>query len=121
MQVAYACAAYKIDAIDTPFTDTNDMDALKEDCKFVCNLGMNAKAAIHPNQIPTINSVFVPSDKLINWALRVEEAARRAAEKGLGVFSLDGKMVDKPVIMRAEKILEKARKYHLTDEEGGSL
>ncbi len=121
MQIAYACAARKIDAIDTPFTDTNDMDALKEDCKFVCNLGMNAKAAIHPNQIPTINSVFVPSDKLINWALRVEEAARRAAEKGLGVFSLDGKMVDKPVIMRAEKILEKARKYHLTDEEGGSL
>ena len=113
MRLAYACAAYKIDAIDTPFTDTNDNDALTEDCLFVNNLGFNAKAAIHPNQVPVINSVFVPAQKSIEWALRVEEAARQASLKGLGVFSLDGKMVDKPVIQRAENIIKKARKYNL--------
>lgn len=113
MRIAYACAAYKIDAIDTPFTDTNDEQGLTEDCLFVANLGMNAKAAIHPNQVPVINSVFVPTQKSIEWALRVEAAAKQASEKGLGVFSLDGKMVDKPVIARATKIIAKARKYNL--------
>ena len=113
MRLAYACAAYKIDAIDTPFTDTNDNQGLKDDCRFVNNLGFNAKAAIHPNQVPVINEVFVPERKSIEWALRVEEAARQASLKGLGVFGLDGKMVDKPVIMRAQNILEKARKYKL--------
>lgn len=113
MRLAYACGAYKIDAIDTPFTDVNDSSGLESDCRFVANLGFNAKAAIHPNQIPTINEVFVPAQKNIIWALRVQEAARQAYEKGLGVFSLDGKMVDKPVITRAEKIIEKAKKYKL--------
>lgn len=113
MRLAYACAAQKIDAIDTPFTDTNDNEGLTEDCKFVANLGMNAKAAIHPNQVPVINEVFVPTRKSIEWALRVEEAANINAEKGLGVFSLDGKMVDKPVIQRAQKIIAKARKFNL--------
>lgn len=113
MRLAYACAAYKIDAIDTPFTDTNDNEGLKSDCLFAGNLGMNAKAAIHPNQVPVINEVFVPAQKSIEWALRVEEAARQASQKGLGVFSLDGKMVDKPVIQRAENIIKKARKYNL--------
>lgn len=113
MRIACACAAYSIDSIDTPFTDTNDMEGLAEDCRLVNNLGFCAKAAIHPNQIPVINDVFVPTQKSITWALRVEEAAKQAALKGLGVFSLDGKMVDKPVIQRAEKILLKARKYNL--------
>lgn len=113
MRLAYACAAYKIDAIDTPFTGTNDDEGLAEDCRFAENLGFNAKAAIHPNQVPVINGIFVPAQKSIEWALRVEEAARQASLKGLGVFSLDGKMVDKPVILRAENILKKARKYKL--------
>lgn len=113
MRLAYACAAYKIDAIDTPFTDTNDNDALQEECRFVSNLGFNAKAAIHPNQVPVINGVFVPDKKSVEWALRVEEAARQADAKGIGVFSLDGKMVDKPVVLRAQNILKKARKYKL--------
>ena len=113
MRLAYACAAYKIDAIDTPFTDTADGEGLEKDCRYAGNLGFKSKAAIHPNQVPVINSVFVPSQKSIEWALRVEEAARTASRKGLGVFSLDGKMVDKPVISRAAKIIEKARAYGL--------
>lgn len=113
MRIAYACGAYKIDAIDTPFTDVNDNEGLKTDCDFVANLGFNAKSAIHPNQIPIINKVFVPSEKSIKWALRVREASIKAQKNGLGVFSLDGKMVDKPVILRAEKIISKAEKYKL--------
>ncbi len=113
MKLAMACCAYKIDSIDTPFTDTNDEQGLVEDCKKVMALGFTSKSAIHPNQIGVINSTFVPTKEKIEWALRVEQANKAALEKGLGVFSLDGKMVDKPVIERAKKILIKAKRYNL--------
>lgn len=112
-RVAYACKAYQIDAIDTPFTDVNDKDYLRKDCLHALSLGLNAKAAIHPNQIDTINEVFCPSDKMIIWAKRVLEATENAFKKGLGAFSLDGKMVDKPIIDRAKKIIQKAEKFNV--------
>ena len=112
-RVAIACKAYKIDAIDTPFTDVNDIEGLSNDCIICKELGMNAKAAIHPNQIDTINDAFLPSTKLIVWAKRVMLATKEANEKGIGAFSLDGKMVDKPVIERAMKILQKAERFNV--------
>lgn len=110
-RVAMACKAYQIDAIDTPFTIVSDMEGLREDSLNALTLAMNAKSAIHPNQIDIINEVFMPSEKLIAWAKKVKKATDEALEKGIGVFSLDGKMVDKPVIERALKILEKAYKF----------
>ncbi len=110
-RVAMACKAYQIDAIDTPFTDVNDMEGLKKDAENAQTLAMNAKSAIHPNQIDTINEVFLPAPKLIIWAKRVKAASDDALARGIGVFSLDGKMVDKPVIERALKILAKASKF----------
>ena len=110
-RVAMACKAYKIDAIDTPFTDVTDNSGLKEDALHAMQLGMNCKAAIHPNQLDTINEVFMPSTTQIIWASRVMKANEEANAKGLGVFSLDGKMVDKPVLDRARKILAKAKKF----------
>ena len=111
-RVAMACKAYQIDAIDTPFTDVNDNEGLKKDCLNCKSLGMNAKAAIHPNQIDTINESFLPTQKLIIWAKRVMVATEEANKKGIGAFSLDGKMIDKPVIERAMKILKKAQRFN---------
>lgn len=111
-RVAMACKAYQIDAIDTPFTDVNDPNGLRIDALNAQTLAMNAKSAIHPNQIDTINEVFLPAPKLINWAKRVKLASDEALARGIGVFSLDGKMVDKPVIERALKILSKAEKFN---------
>lgn len=110
-RVAMACKAYKIDAIDTPFTDVTDNPGLRLDAQHAMQLGMNCKAAIHPNQLDTINEVFMPSQSQIVWASRVMKANEEANAKGLGVFSLDGKMVDKPVLDRARKILAKAKKF----------
>ncbi len=112
-KVAIACKAYKIDAIDTPFTDVNDKEGLLKDCLNCKQLAMNAKAAIHPNQIDTINDAFLPSEKLITWAKRVMIATEEANKKGIGAFSLDGKMVDKPVIERATKILKKVERFNV--------
>jgi len=103
----------KIDAIDTPFTDTKDEQGLSKDCETAKMFGMNAKTAIHPNQVSIINDVFSPSEKNIAWAKRVIEAKKKAEASGLAVFSLDGKMIDKPIIDRAINILKKAEKFQL--------
>ena len=113
MVVITAAKAKKIDAIDTPFPNVFDNDKLKKDCEFVKRMGMNAKACIHPNQIEVVNEVFSPTQAEINWATKVLMAKEEAEKKNQGVFSLDGKMVDKPVILRAEKIILKAKKYKI--------
>ena len=112
-KIAVACCAAKIDAIDTPFTDTKDNEGLEKDCLKAIKLGMKAKSCIHPNQIETVNEKFAPDKKTIEWAYRILEAKVQADQKGLGAFSVDGKMVDKPIIERAQKILKKAEKYKL--------
>lgn len=112
-KIAVACCAAKIDAIDTPFTDTKDNEGLEKDCLKAIKLGMKAKSCIHPNQIETVNEKFAPDKKTIEWAHRILEAKVQADQKGLGAFSVDGKMVDKPIIERAQKILKKAEKYKL--------
>jgi citrate lyase subunit beta/citryl-CoA lyase len=103
------CKAMKIDVIDTPFTDTNDYEGLAADTEKVKGLGFNGKLAINPRQIDTIHEVYSPSEADINHAQRVMFAQDEAAKEGLGVFSLDGKMVDLPVINRAKHTLDVAR------------
>ena len=112
-RIALACMANHIDPIDTPFTDTKDDSGLRSDCLNAISLGMKAKSAIHPNQIEAINELFAPTKKQIEWATRILEARVDANKRGLGAFSVDGKMVDKPVIERAEKIIKKAKQYKL--------
>jgi citrate lyase subunit beta/citryl-CoA lyase len=110
-RVIYACVSNNIISIDTPNTSVNDDEALKTDCLNAKNLGMKAKSAIHPNQLDIINEIFSPSRNEIEWAQKIVEAVE--VNKGKGAFSLDGKMVDKPIILKAKKIIEKAKKFKL--------
>jgi citrate lyase subunit beta/citryl-CoA lyase len=71
---------------------------------------MTGKAAINPRQIDTIHSVFAPSETEIKHAIRILDAMEEAKKEGKGVFSLDGKMVDAPIINRAFNTLELARR-----------
>jgi len=111
--VILAAKAQKIDAIDTPYTSTLDTEGLLSDAKYAKSLGMNAKACIHPNQIDTINLTFSPSMHDIMYAEKVLLAASEAKSKNLGAFSVDGKMIDKPIIERAEQTLKKAKAWKL--------
>lgn len=108
-KVATACRACKIVSIDTPFSDVNDMEGLREDVFLAKSIGMTGKAAINPRQVDIIHDVFAPSELEIMDAHRVIKAAEEAETKGLGVFSLDGKMVDAPIIARAKDVLAKAK------------
>ena len=107
-RVAIACKAMKVDSIDTPFTDTNDFEGLEKDTKKAKSLGLTGKAAINPRQIDTIHDVYAPSVEEIKYAKRVLEAMEEAESEGKGVFSLDGKMIDAPVINRAKNTVELA-------------
>lgn len=111
--VATVAHAAKIDAIDTPFTDVNDDLGLKEDIITAKQLAMTSKSAIHPRQVPTINKLFLPTLDEINYALRVIEESKKSSK---GAFSIDGKMIDKPVIERAQKVLDVANKYGLVSD-----
>ncbi|WP_297595948.1 aldolase/citrate lyase family protein [uncultured Cetobacterium sp.] len=110
-----ACKALKIDVIDTPFTDTNDYEGLEADSRKAKMLGFSGKLAINPRQIDTIHAVYSPTKAEINHALRVMAAKEEAEKEGLGVFSLDGKMVDLPIINRAIQTLEIAEMIGLLD------
>lgn len=108
-RVATACRASRIDAVDTPFTDTNDYEGLRKDTSKAKSIGMTGKAAINPRQIDTIHSVFAPAEDEIKHAKRVLDAMEEAKKEGKGVFSLDGKMVDAPVLNRARNTVELAK------------
>lgn len=107
--VIYAAKAYGKDAIDTPYTDVSNAEGLHYDALHAKKLGMNGKACIHPIQIDYINQCFSPSLKEIDYAKRILEAEKEATAQGKGAFTVDGKMIDKPIIMRAKKLLEKVK------------
>ncbi len=110
-KVIYACTANNIIAIDTPNTSIDNEELLKQDCLNARNLGMKAKSAIHPNQLEIINDIFSPFKDEIVWAMKVIKEKEKNLSKG--AFSVDGKMIDKPLLMKAEKIINKAKLYHL--------
>lgn len=112
-KIAVSCRAAGVEAIDTPFTSTADDEGLKADCRKAKSLGMNAKACIHPNQVNIVNRGFAPSPSEIEFAQRVLLAVEDAANEGKGAFSLDGKMIDKPILERAKTTLRKAKEFGL--------
>jgi citrate lyase subunit beta/citryl-CoA lyase len=107
--VINAAAAAGIQSLDTPFTDANDEVGLHQDTLTGKELGFKGKLAINPRQIDVIHSVFNPTLATIEWAQQVIEAIRKAESEGSGVASLHGKMVDAPIVARAESILKLAQ------------
>ncbi len=108
-KIITACKAFKIDSIDTPFADLEDLEGFKNDINRAKSLGMTGKAAINPRQIDTIHEVFAPSHEDIVYAQRIMEATEKARKEGKGVISLDGKMIDAPIITRAKNTINKAK------------
>jgi citrate lyase subunit beta/citryl-CoA lyase len=103
--IVFAARAAGIAAIDTVFTDVNDEDGFRAEVERIKQLGFDGKSIINPRQIETVVSVYTPTQAQIDYALRVVEAIREAEEKGLGVVSLAGKMIDKPVVERARRVI----------------
>lgn len=117
MQVINSAAAAGIQSIDTPFTDANDPLGLKADTELAKSLGFKGKLSINPRQIDVIHSVFNPTTTDIEWATRVVAAIEKAKAEGSGVASMNGKMIDAPIVSRAETILLLAERLGLVRRE----
>lgn len=107
--VLLACREAGIDALDAVFSDINDSEGLKEDTILARNMGFDGKTVIHPRQLETVNACFAPSEKEVRYALRILEALKEGRKQGKGVITLDGSMVDKPMELRAEQTIAKAK------------
>lgn len=97
-----------ITAIDTVWSDLENQEGFIKDVTRAKAFGFSGKSCIHPSQIPYVNSTFFPSCDEISYAKKVISAMREAEEKGIGVFTVDGKMVDEPVVAKAYHILMQA-------------
>lgn len=107
--VLLAARAAGIDAIDTVYSDINNEEGFREEVRLIKQLGFDGKSIINPRQIGPVHEIYTPSEKEIEKSLRIMEAIEEAHRKGSGVISLNGKMIDKPVVERARCLLERAQ------------
>lgn len=105
-RIVIAAKAAGVSAIDTPYTDVNDEEGLIQDAVLARGMGFNGKAVISPRHVEYVNRVFTPTEEEIEYARRVLEATARGEKEGKGAVSLDGKMIDAPIVARAKQILE---------------
>ena len=103
--VAIAARAAGIASLDSPYVAFRNPEGLKKDARAARQMGYTGKFAIHPAQVETINQVFSPQPEDVAYARRVMEAWREAEANGRGSLSLDDKMVDVPVVKRAQNLL----------------
>lgn len=115
MQLVYArsalCTAARaaeVSALDTPYFRFRDIEGLRSNSITAKRLGFKGRFAIHPAQIDTINECFSPSREEIEQARRIVAAYEEAESRGRGSTSLDGLVIDVPVVKRARAVLELA-------------
>ncbi len=111
--VCLAARAADVLALDTPYFRFRDAEGLRRDALAARRRGFKGKFAIHPAQIDIINEVFSPSAAEIEHARRVVAAFAQAERQGRGSTSLDGEVVDVPVVKRARALLEIAKKLQV--------
>ena len=114
-RVAVAARAADVLALDTPYVNFRDPEGLRRDAEQGLQLGFRGKFAIHPSQVEIINSTFSPSPEDVEHARRVVEAFEEAEARGSGATSLDGKMIDVPIVKRARYLLAMAESASLRD------
>ena len=107
-RLVVAARAANIDVFDTPFTDVNDDEGIVVDAELAKALGFSGKASISPRHVEVINRVFSPTMAEIDYAYEVIEAIRIAKEQGKGAIALRGKMIDAPIVARAERTISMA-------------
>jgi len=105
-RIVAAARAAAIDVYDTPFTDVNDDEGIVADANIAKQFGFSGKAAITPRHVGIINRVFSPTEDEVDHARRVLEVIEEAKAQGKGAVSLNGKMIDAPIVARAQQVLD---------------
>ena len=97
-----------IAALDTVYSDVNNEEGFLAEVDIIKRLGFDGKSCINPRQIEPLHKALMPSEKELKKAQAVIEAAEEARARGSGVAALNGKMIDKPVVLRAERLIKLA-------------
>lgn len=103
--VLHAARYAKLACYDVVYGDVDDEDGFLKEVNLIKQLGFDGKSLINPRQIPLLHNAYAPSEQQVAQARRIVEAAKDAEERGLGVVSLDGKMIDGPIINGAERTI----------------
>jgi citrate lyase subunit beta/citryl-CoA lyase len=104
----FAASAAQVDAIDTVFTNFRDAEAFRAECLAARRDGFTGKMAIHPAQVQPINEIFAPAPAELAKAEAI--IALFAENPGVGVIGLDGEMLDRPHLIRAQRLKARAEK-----------
>ena len=116
--ILHAARAAGIAAIDTVYSDVDNVEGFQTETNLIKQLGFDGKSVINPRQIPLVNAIYAPTEKEIQHAKEVIWAINEAEAKGSGVISLNGKMIDKPIVERAQRVIALAKAAKLISEEG---
>lgn len=116
--ILHAARQAGIAAIDTVYSDVNNEVGFRQEVELIHQLGFDGKSIINPRQIAAVHEIYTPSAKEIHKAMDVMAAIEEANRRGSGVISLKGKMIDKPIVERAQRTLQLARAVGLEVEEG---
>ena len=116
-RLVVAARAAGVVVYDTPFTDVNDDEGIWVDARLAKALGFTGKASISPRHVEVINSVFSPTEKEIDYAYEVLDAIETAKRQGKGAIALHGKMIDAPIVARAQRTIDMAKALGLGREE----
>ena len=116
-RLVVAARAAGIAVYDTPFTDVNDDEGIWVDARCAKALGFSGKASISPRHVEVINSVFSPTMKEIEYAYEVMDAIELAKKQGKGAIALHGKMIDAPIVTRAQQTIAAAEALGIRREE----
>lgn len=119
--VLHAARAAGIAAFDTVFTNMDDTDGFYRETRYIHQLGFDGKSLVNPRQIAMVNDVYQPTEKEIENSKNVINAIEEAKVKGSGVISMNGQMVDRPVVLRAQRVMMLAKASNLLDEEGNYI
>ena len=106
--IVVAARAAGIDALDTVYSNLNDMETFRQEVEYIHRLGFDGKSIINPRLIEVVNEVFAPTEKAIEKARTIIAAIKEAEKKGSGVIAVNGKMVDRPVVIRAQRTIDLA-------------
>ena len=108
-RILLAARVAGIDVQDSVFAHVYDIEGLIIETKFIKQLGFDGKSVIHPTQIKPVHQVFTPTEEEIKNARRIISAIEEAKRRKSGVISLDGRMVDAPVVAKAQRVLKYAQ------------
>ena len=114
--ILHAARANGLMAFDTVYSDARNEEGFLREASLIKQLGFDGKSLINPNQIVLIHNLFAPTQKEVDHAERVIAAAEEAERNGSGVVSLNGKMVDSPIIERAKLVLQRAAASGIREE-----